>query len=594
MPASILPTYSRPSVRVTIGALALPITPVPGSTPCPEIDRIFTAYPDWHSLVVRRADGSYDLLDRLAYEYKMNATYGYGRMLYMRTAIEQMIAPGSTLTLHATTAVQDAYEAVMARDAQTRFQDVIVLGGDHGVATLRVAELLDEIARHNASDALHDHLTGLANRALMTEWLDHALGRIEPPNKWTVALLFLDIDRFKVVNDSIGHEAGDELLCQFADRLLGCIRAVDAAARLGGDEFAILVDQVMDSEQAASVARRIHEVLRTPMHIGGRELVISSSIGIALAQRGDDVSSLLRKADIAMYQAKHEGGGRFQFFHGDQGVAAQARLDLEVWLRRAVSEHRLQVRYQPIVHLADDRVIGFEALVRGMHPERGLLSPGEFLPVAEETGLLRLIDRDVFIQACEELRRWNEQTPSARSLSMSINVSADRLESRDLPQEIASAIEMTGVDPRRIQIEITESSMVRNMSHAVRTLESIRSMGVRVAVDDFGTGYASLAHLSKLPLDVLKIDASFISGLAGSRHDQAIVRLVMALAGAMEVTAIAEGVETPRQAELLREVGCRFGQGFLFAEPLEAAEAALLVSGGARIITPTVIAPDAA
>lgn len=582
MPSMTPLSRARPDTQLPISALVLPASPVSGLTPCPDVDRVFASRADLHSLVVHCTDGSYALLDRIEFEYEMNAGYGYGRMLYQRAPIEQLIDPARTLTLPGHTPIHDAYDAVMQREARTRFRDVIVLDDRGGVGTVRVAELLDEIARLNASDALHDHLTGLANRALMTEWLDHALLHIDPPGR-NIALLFLDIDRFKVVNDSIGHDAGDDLLCQFSERLQGCLRPTDAAARLGGDEFAILLDQIGEGSQAAIVARRIQDALRLPIRVGGRELVISSSIGIALAQRGDDSMNLLRKADIAMYQAKRAGGGRFQFFHGDQGNAAQARLDLEVWLRGAVAEQQLQLRYQPIVSLDTGLMIGVEALVRGLHPQRGLLGPSEFLPIAEETGLIRQLDRAVFLQACRTLQRWAEAVPGGPALAMSVNVSAERLEDRGLPAEIAGTIEETGLDPRLIQIEITESSMVRHLGHAVRTLETIRRMGVRVAMDDFGTGYASLSHLSKLPLDTLKIDASFVAGIDGPQ-DQAIVRLLIALAGAMQVAAVAEGVETARQAALLRELGCHFGQGFLFARPLTETDIIKLLRDGGRII----------
>ena len=426
--------------------------------------------------------------------------------------------------------------------------------------------------------ALHDPLTGLPNRVLFKNRLEHALARVQRQESG-VAVLFIDLDNFKVVNDSLGHEAGDLLLTKLGKRLTAHLRPEDTLARLGGDEFAILLEDVADGSRAALVAKRIAEELRVPFALGGREIGLSASVGVVLSTDGlEDPAHLLRASDAALYRAKSHGKARYAVFDESMNARAVQRLDLEADLRRATERDEFVIHYQPKVELATGRIVGTEALVRWEHPERGLpVLPDDFIPVAEETGLIRPIGRWVLREACRQAREWQEGRSSDLPRQMCVNLSLEQLRHPGFIDEVAQTLEETGVNPGVLVLEITESMVMEDAESSVATLRRLRALGVRLAMDDFGIGYSSLAYLKRFPIDTLKIDRSFVDGLGQDPEDTAIVRAIVGLAGALGLEVVAEGVETAEQMSWSQSLGCQFGQGYYFARPLPSVEAGQLL-----------------
>jgi diguanylate cyclase (GGDEF)-like protein/PAS domain S-box-containing protein len=428
-------------------------------------------------------------------------------------------------------------------------------------------KVFEEQLRHLA---FHDSLSGLPNRALFLDRLERAMA-LAHRNLRPVAMLFLDLDNFKVVNDSLGHQAGDQLLREVAKRLQSCVRAEDTVARLGGDEFTILLAEIVQPDEVTAVADRIAQVLRAPIAINDREVFLSASIGVALSEPGrDGPSSLLCNADLAMYQAKAAGKARHALFDAGMNTRAVERLELETALRLALERSEFRVYYQPILSLANERVCEVEALIRWAHPDRGLVPPGVFIPVAEETGLIVPIGQWVLEQACRQARQWQAQRGVDRPLIVSVNLSARQFQHPDLAADIERALRATGLDPRILKLEVTESVVMQDADSATATLQQLKALGIQLAIDDFGTGYSSLASLKRLPVDTLKIDRSFVDGLGSDGQDTAIVQSVVALAKTLHLDVTAEGVATPIQAAYLRALGCDRGQGYLFARPLPA------------------------
>jgi len=426
-------------------------------------------------------------------------------------------------------------------------------------------------------EALHDSLTDLPNRRLFMDRLGQALRRTRRRHN-RVAVLFMDLDGFKVVNDSLGHEVGDLLLTVVAQRLGRCLRPEDTLARFGGDEFTVLIEALDDPAQAVQVAERITEELRRPFIMEGRELYVAGSIGISLGDaRTHDPDALLREADTAMYRAKGEGGA-YTVFDPNMYDQAFMRLEVETDLRRAIEQEEFVVHYQPIVDLKSGELWGMEALVRWAHPERGLLEPSEFVPVAEESGLVIPMGERVLREACFRAKEWQEENPRISPLVMSVNLSASQLSRLNLADTVESVLQETGLEGSHLTLDVTETVYVRVLAANTEILERLRGLGVRFSIDDFGTGYSSLAYLKRLPADAIKIDKSFVKGLGEDVEDAAIVRTIIELAHTLGLIVIAEGVESEEQAQQLKEMGCDMAQGFYFSRPLPPEEIPTLLS----------------
>ena len=421
-------------------------------------------------------------------------------------------------------------------------------------------------------NAFHDALTGLSNRVLFMKRLGQALKLSQRRQNYLFAVLFLDLDRFKVINDSLGHMSGDQLLIAFVQRLLPHLRFGDTIARLGGDEFAILVENITEISDVTDIANRIQTELTLPFNLGGHQVFTSVSIGIALSSTGyDRPEELLRDADLAMYSAKALGKARYEVFDPAMHTSAVTLLQLENDLRRAVERQEFQLHYQPIVTLLTGRITGFEALIRWHHPERGLVLPAEFIPVAEETGLIVPIGYWVLKEACRQMCLWQAGSPTSPSLTISVNLSVRQFVQADLIQQIDQILQETGLDARSLRLEITESVIMENAEAAAAMLLQLRSLGVQLYVDDFGTGYSSLSYLHRFPIDALKIDRSFISGMGVEHESAEIVQTIITLAQNLGIYVVAEGVETAVQLSQLRAINCKDGQGqgYFFSKPLE-------------------------
>jgi len=417
-------------------------------------------------------------------------------------------------------------------------------------------------------DALYDGLTGLPNRALFMDRLGHALRRANRKEKDPCAVIFLDLDRFKVVNDSLGHMVGDRLLKEAARRLERCIRPADTVARLGGDEFAILLEDVKEVEDAKAIAHRIQEVLSAPFFIEGKEIRCSASFGIALTSKDHELpEEVLRDADITMYRAKALGKARYEVFDPAMRLEAAAVLQLENDLRRALEMDELRMHYQPIVALADERIVGVEALLRWEHPHRGIVCPDQFIPLAEETGLIVPIGEWVLRKACAQMKAWRDR--GAGPMRVAINISAVQIRQSGFVDLVEKVVRETGMEPELLDLEITESVLMGRNDSVVETFLALRTLGVRICLDDFGTGYSSLSYLQGLPISVLKIDRSFTMNLAAVKENRKIVETILMLGRSLGAEVIAEGIETHDQLSYLREIGCDCGQGFFFSKPVD-------------------------
>lgn len=436
-------------------------------------------------------------------------------------------------------------------------------------AALNTARLFDErrtFEKALAHQAFHDSLTGLPNRALFLDRLDHALARSRRDNR-EIAVLLLDIDRFKTINDSLGHEVGDDLLRIVGARIWERLSPGDTLARYGGDAFTILLEQLDSDRHATDVADRLLAALSAPFALRGREIVISASIGIAVAPRTEDaVGDPLREADLAMYRAKERGKGRWELFEAELNARAVRRLEMETALRHAIERDELYLHYQPLVAMATGEVVGVEALVRWRHAEHGVVMPGEFIPLAEETGLIRPLGQWVLEEACRQASEWRAH--GLPEIGMSVNLSAQQFQSRDLPAKVSAVLASTGLPADALTLEITESMVMADADTALWVMAELRRIGVRLALDDFGQGYSSLSHLKRFPLDTLKVDKVFVDGLVDQPEDRAIVRSVVTLAKDLHISITAEGIETWAQLEMVRALGCDTGQGYLLSVPV--------------------------
>jgi diguanylate cyclase (GGDEF)-like protein/PAS domain S-box-containing protein len=450
--------------------------------------------------------------------------------------------------------------------------------------TLRMAGWQTDITEGKVSDPL----TGLPNRLLFTDRLARLFKYAKRRREHSFAVLFLDLDGFKMINDSLGHLVGDQLLVGVASRLEKCLRATDTVARLGegfivarlgGDEFTVLLDDLKDPGDAKQAAERLMKAVTAPFMLGGREVFTSVSIGIALSNPNyDQPEDILRDADTAMYRAKTLGKARYEIFDADMRASVMARLQLEMDLRRAIERGEFNNVYQPIVSLATGKIVGFEALLRWQHPTRGHLSPDEFISVAEETGLIRELGWWNLREACRQMSEWRASYPAWSQLTMSVNLSPKQFLQPNLVEDVGSLLRELNLPPQALRLELTESTVMGDPSAAVEMLQRIKTLGISLAIDDFGTGYSSLSYLHRFPLDTLKIDRSFISGVVNGHDGTEIARTILPMASNLHLDVVAEGVETIEQLVLLKKLQCKYGQGFYFSKPLSAEEAVSLLA----------------
>lgn len=418
-------------------------------------------------------------------------------------------------------------------------------------------------------DALHDPMTGLPNRTLFMDRIGQAIKKSIRRENYLCSVLFLDLDRFKLINDSLGHIAGDSLLVEVANRLRECLRSEDTIARLGGDEFVILLDNIKSAEDSVNIAKKILNTFRKSFMIDGQEIFSSVSIGIVLGgPEYDSPDDLLRDADTAMYRAKHLGKNRYELFGNHLRVHALHQLNLETDLQRALERGEFSLVYQPIVDLDDHQLVGFEALVRWQHPERGIVNPVDFIPLAEETGLIVQIGWWVIREACLQMYNWIAKYPLFSKLSISVNISSKQFTQHDFVEQIRLVLEEIGLNAPNLNLEITEGSVMQDPVSVANKLRQLKEIGVDLMMDDFGTGYSSLNYLRTFPIDILKIDRSFINQMKNEAGLE-IVKTIVNLAHNLKMQVVAEGVENSNQSKCLKELGCEYAQGYLFSKPLD-------------------------
>ncbi len=484
---------------------------------------------------------------------------------------------------------------VTAKDGSDDVVEALDLGANDDVTkpidyAVALARIRAQVTARRA-----DPLTALPNRVLFMERLNRFLQRSRTGGSRPFAVFFLDVDRFKIINDSMGHAAGDELLVAVARRLEKALRVTDGffrvdgdqtLARMGGDEFTILLDGVASAEQAQAIAERLRLAMTEPFEVQGREVVTSVSIGIVVsADRYERAEQMVRDADTAMYKAKELGKGRCEIFDLSLLAAAEERLQLEEDLRHALERGELSLHYQPVVSLLEGRLCGFEALLRWTHPTRGMVPPSAFIPIAEETGLIVPIGHWVLMQACRQMTAWDRDFPHCRDLTISVNLSARQCMQPGLIGDVTHVLKSTGIAPERLKLEITESIVLENTDAVARILHELRTLGVQLGLDDFGMGYSALSYLQRFPFQTIKIDRTFVSGVHHGANAE-IIRAIVSLAEGLNMNVTAEGVETGAQRDRLHELACGFGQGFYFHEPVTSQDARQILQLRPRLVAP--------
>ena len=498
---------------------------------------------------------------------------------------ELVASPGGQVSAEVRALHADGSERLIEIVGRNLLHEAAVGGIVVNYRDITTRRRLEDELRHQA---FHDSLTGLANRALFSDRLEHALSRTRR-SRARLAVLFLDLDDFKTVNDSLGHGEGDQLLISVAGRLREALRSGDTIARMGGDEFAVLVEEPSEAGTAMEVAERLLTMLQTPFRQGGKELFVHASVGVAMATSAKETpEDLLRNADASMYMAKSRGKNRIEVFEPSMHAAALSRLALKGDLERAIERDEFEVLYQPIVKLATRELVGVEALLRWHHPDRGLVTPIEFIAVAEETGLILPLGRWVLEQACRQARRWELVRPD-QPLAMSVNVSGRQVAEAGFVESVAEALRTSGLEPTRLILEFTEGVLMRDTDATTTTLSQLKGLGVRLAIDDFGTGFSSLNYLRLFPIDVLKIDGSFVASMSAGPDQRAVVRAILRLGETLHLSTIAEGIEDAGQLADLRALGAILGQGYFFARALAAEEISVLLStGDSRVSRPSI------
>ena len=443
-------------------------------------------------------------------------------------------------------------------------------GAEKSVVSLADITELKQAERQIYHQAFHDTLTGLPNRALFMEHLNMALKRAKRRDDYYFAVLYLDIDRFKLVNDSLGHSVGDSLIVAFANRIQESLRDLDILARFGGDEFVILLEDIENSEYASGVADRLQQELKRPFMVEGKEVFAPASFGVVLNTREyEDPEEIIRDADAAMYHAKENGKAQYKIFDKTLHKKAMHLLERETDLRKAANRDEFENHYQPIVDLKTASVVGFEALIRWNHPQLGLIYPGSFISIAEETGLIVPITQLIAKRACEDLCRWQDRLQDELKLTMNINLSSKHFLSPTLLDDIKEILSQTGMPPEQLKLEITETALMEDADETIRLVHRLKDLGLQLVIDDFGTGYSSLSYLQRLPIDTLKVDRSFVSRIQSEPDGNLnIVEAIISLAHRLKMMVVAEGVETEEQFAILVEMNCQFGQGYLFSKPL--------------------------
>ncbi len=565
---------SVPQHSVTTASLLLKVSALPPTLPVSEVFKLFADNPELIALPVA-ADG---IALGIVHRKQMleNFARPYARELFARKPISAFMDT-TPLIVDLHTDLDDLSRTIMESGMRYMHEGFILTEGGKYAGVGTGYDLLKTITERTQANlyrlAHYDALTGLPNRLLFLDRLNQAIAQAHR-NERLVGVMFLDLDRFKAINDSLGHAIGDLLLRGTAERLAHCVREDDTVARLGGDEFTVLLPEIRYIQDAATVAQKILDSLVQPFNLGEHEVFIGASIGIALYPFDEQLDILLRNADIAMYHAKEHSGNSYLFYATEMNTANPKRLSLEGALRRALDRNEFVLHYQPQLDLASGRIVGAEALLRWRHPELGLIAPMEFIPLAEETGLIIPIGEWALRAACDQSRAW--QAAGHPPIRMAVNLSARQFHEAELVKTVTRALDNSGLDPRYLDLELTEGSLMQNTQTTTALLNALNAMGVQFSVDDFGTGYSSLSYLKRFPIDTLKIDRSFVRDSTTDPDDAAIVTAIIAMAHSLGIRTIAEGVETREQLQFLCKHRCEEIQGYLVSAPVPAAEFAKL------------------